>query len=115
MKRWITHLTIAAYLGVLTWGVVSHALGYKTGMHPGMYFIVWDMFCGWSAYEVRYHLVGFLGEQRFTGADRDLAVRFSATATFPRSERIAIPVSVTVDTSGPFTRHELSVGLTRLF
>jgi hypothetical protein len=23
-----------------------------------MYFIVWDMFCGWSAYETRLHVVG---------------------------------------------------------
>jgi hypothetical protein len=69
MKRWLTHLTISAYLGVLTWGVFSHTVGYKNMSHPGMYFIVWDMFCGWAAYEHRVHIVGE-GE---SGAYYDLA------------------------------------------
>ena len=58
MKRLLAVGTIFAYLGVLVAGLGSHALNYKTNAHPTMYFIVWDMFCGWSAYEDRTHIIG---------------------------------------------------------
>ena len=58
MKRWLAVATIVTYLGVLCFGVVSHALGFRQASHPGMYFIVWDMFCGWSGYENRLHIIG---------------------------------------------------------
>lgn len=58
MKRWLTHLTIAAYLGALFYGIACHAFNYNIANHPLKYFIVWDMFCGWSGYEVRTHVVG---------------------------------------------------------
>lgn len=58
MKRWLTHLTIVAYLVTLSWGVFAHAFHYGTTAHPGMYFLVWDMFCGWSGYSQRYHIIG---------------------------------------------------------
>ncbi|NQV27441.1 MAG: hypothetical protein HQ518_24085 [Rhodopirellula sp.] len=58
MKRLLAVGTIVAYLGVLALGLGSHALHYRTGAHPSMYFIVWDMFCGWSAYEDRTHIIG---------------------------------------------------------
>lgn len=58
MKRWITHATIAAYLGALSVGLVSHAISYRSHCHPLMYLVVWDMYCGWSAFETRYHVLG---------------------------------------------------------
>lgn len=58
MKRLLAVATIVAYLGTLAVGLGSHALNYKTNAHPSMYFIVWDMFCGWSAYEDRTHIIG---------------------------------------------------------
>jgi hypothetical protein len=58
MKRWMTHATIAAYLGTLLFGLVSHAAMYNSHSHPLMYFIVWDMYCGWTAFESRYHVLG---------------------------------------------------------
>ncbi|MBI1313888.1 hypothetical protein GC176_21555 [bacterium] len=58
MKRWLAVATIVTYLGVLFFGVASHALGFRQASHPGMYFIVWDMFCGWSGYENRLHIIG---------------------------------------------------------
>lgn len=58
MKRWLVICTIGCYLSVLSFGVASHALNYKKTIHPAMYFIVWDMFCGWSAYEDRVHIIG---------------------------------------------------------
>lgn len=57
MKRWLSHFVIAGYLGVLGIGIFCHALGFKTTSHPAMYYVVWDMFCGWSAFEVRHHLI----------------------------------------------------------
>ena len=58
MKRWITHATIAGYLGALLIGLVSHTIIYKAHSHPLMYLVVWDMYCGWSAFESRYHVLG---------------------------------------------------------
>ena len=57
MKRWFTHCIIAAYLGALCVGIASHALNVGLALHPGMYYIVWDMFCGWSAHTSRFHIV----------------------------------------------------------
>lgn len=58
MKRWLAKLTIGTYLTALALGIVSHAMNFGTGAHPVMYYLVWDMFCGWSAHELRYHIVG---------------------------------------------------------
>jgi len=58
MRRWLTHCVIGAYLAALGWGIVSHAMKFTNFSHPVMYFFVWDMFCGWQAYESRYHIVG---------------------------------------------------------
>jgi hypothetical protein len=58
MKRWFTSLGIAAYLTALAAGFVTHALEYGTDCHPIMYFLIWDMFCGWSGYEGRMQLIG---------------------------------------------------------
>lgn len=58
MKRWLTHAAIAAYLSALAWGIFAHAVTYKVGAHPLMYFVVWDMFCGWASHESRHHVIG---------------------------------------------------------
>lgn len=50
MKRRLSSLVICAYLGVLGFGLVSHTFQYANVKHPLMYYIIWDMFCGWSAY-----------------------------------------------------------------
>jgi len=48
---------IALYLGILGYGIVAHMFSMGTGSHVGMYYIVWDMFCGWSGFEQRHHLI----------------------------------------------------------
>jgi hypothetical protein len=58
MKRWLTHLVITAYLGALCFGILAHTVSYKNGAHPVMYFLVWDMFCGWASHESRLQVVG---------------------------------------------------------
>ncbi|MBI1310612.1 hypothetical protein GC176_04825 [bacterium] len=58
MKRCLSNGFIVAYLSVLLFGVVTHALQYHAHRHPLTYYIVWDMFCGWSAWEQRTHIVG---------------------------------------------------------
>ena len=50
MKRVLALGFIIAYLGVLTYGNLCHTLRFATSNHPLMYMIVWDMFCGWSAF-----------------------------------------------------------------
>jgi hypothetical protein len=57
MKRVLSIAFIVAYLGTLNFGILCHMLGYATASHPLMYFIVWDMFCGWSAYDARAYVV----------------------------------------------------------
>ncbi len=57
LKYWIAQATIVMYLSVLSLGIVAHTVQFKQNSHPLMYFIVWDMFCGWSAYSSRVHLL----------------------------------------------------------
>ncbi len=58
MRCWISQLFIATYLGSLFLGLAMHAMRFKHDAHPVMYFYVWDMFCGWAAFESRTHLIG---------------------------------------------------------
>ena len=57
LTRWAAGLFIGGYLSVLAVGVASHAVGYGQGSHPIMYYVVWDMFCGWSAQSYRTHVL----------------------------------------------------------
>lgn len=57
MKRWLTSTFIVLYLGALSWGIVAHAVKLLPHVHPAMYFVVWDMFCGWSSYESRLQII----------------------------------------------------------
>ena len=57
MKRWLIHLTIFSYLGCLALGIFAHGTQTKQNSSPAMYFIVWDMFCGWNAYSTRNHVI----------------------------------------------------------
>ncbi len=58
MKRWLSGTFIAVYLSALVWGVGAHAMKFGVNSHPVMYYLVWDMFCGWSPYETRFHVMG---------------------------------------------------------
>jgi hypothetical protein len=57
MPRWVVTTFITCYLSAMGWGIVSHTFKIWNTTHPGMYFLVWDMFCGWSSHEIRFHLV----------------------------------------------------------
>ncbi len=57
MKRWLAHLFIGSYLFALGTGVVCHSFGFGQAVHPGMYYIIWDMFCGWSHYESHMQII----------------------------------------------------------
>jgi hypothetical protein len=57
MKRLGAIAFICAYLGALSWGTFAHAVKYKNAAHPIMYYVVWDMFCGWSAYSTRLEVI----------------------------------------------------------
>ncbi len=58
MKKWLIQSFIGLYLLALSWGIVSHAVSFGTGAHPAMYYIVWDMFCGWTSYSSRNIIIG---------------------------------------------------------
>jgi hypothetical protein len=57
MRKLIVSAFIGSYLLVLGFGLASHLLGYRTYDSLAMYFIVWDMYCGWDAYETRRIIV----------------------------------------------------------
>ncbi len=57
MRKLLSVGFIGVYLGALGLGLVSHMLGAWNTAHPVMYYIVWDMFCGWSAYDSRIHVI----------------------------------------------------------
>lgn len=57
MKRVLAIGFIVSYIGVLTIGNLSHLLRFGTSSHTFMYMIVWDMFCGWAAYDTRVHII----------------------------------------------------------
>ena len=50
-------LFIGGYLLTMGGGVAAHALGFGEASHPLMYYVVWDMFCGWSAHSTRTHVL----------------------------------------------------------
>lgn len=58
MKRGFTHLIIGVYLTAMGAGLASQTMSFGNVSHPIMYYFVWDMFCGWSSHEIRYHVVG---------------------------------------------------------
>ncbi len=57
MRRWMICSFIAAYVSALGFGIACQTVRMGTAMHPAMYFIVWDMYCGWTAYNHGYRAV----------------------------------------------------------
>lgn len=57
MKRIAAGTFIVAYISALSIGNFCHTLNYQTGSHPLMYLVIWDMFCGWSAYASQVHVI----------------------------------------------------------
>jgi hypothetical protein len=57
MKRILVVAFMTVYVGVLTYGNVCHLVQEGKSSHPLMYFLIWDMFCGWTAFDSRIHLV----------------------------------------------------------
>lgn len=68
-KHWLASGFITLYLSILMFGLASHTFGFLNNAHPAMYFIVWDMFCGWSPYNNKHHIIA----QGESGAWYDLA------------------------------------------
>jgi hypothetical protein len=58
MLRRLSAAFIVLYLAALGYGLLAHTLGFRAYQHMGMYFVVWDMYGGWSAWETRTHLLG---------------------------------------------------------
>jgi hypothetical protein len=58
IPRWVSGLFVGVYISLLSWGIVGHALKMPSIANAFGYFIVWDMFCGWQAYDNRTHIIG---------------------------------------------------------
>lgn len=57
-KRLLTNALIVAYLAALGVGLALHALNLPGKASAAGYFVVWDMFCGWTGYETRVRYIG---------------------------------------------------------
>jgi hypothetical protein len=57
LRRWASGLFIVCYLLAMAWGIGAHALKAGLACNTLSYYFVWDMFCGWSAYDNRTHIV----------------------------------------------------------
>ena len=55
--KWCAGLFMGCYLTVLSCGIVGHALKIGLAGNTLSYYVVWDMFCGWQAYDQRTHLI----------------------------------------------------------
>ncbi|MCH2212530.1 MAG: hypothetical protein MK110_14590 [Fuerstiella sp.] len=55
--KWIVGVFIGCYLAVLSFGIIGHALKFGVAGNTLSYLVVWDMFCGWQAYDQRTHLI----------------------------------------------------------
>ncbi len=58
ISRWASGIFIASYLLCLAGGITGHALKLKPAGTTVGYFFVWDMFCGWQAWDVRTRIIG---------------------------------------------------------
>lgn len=58
MPRWVINISICVYMLALASGVGSYLLKFGQAYHPVQYYFTWDMFCGWSSWETRYHVLG---------------------------------------------------------
>lgn len=56
-KKWCVCLLMFCYIGFLSWGTLAHAFKVGTDGNTISYWAVWDMFCGWSAWDSRTHIV----------------------------------------------------------
>jgi len=57
MKRLLSVAFVIIYVVGLAYGNLCHLVQEGKSTHPIMYFLVWDMFCGWTAYDSRFHVV----------------------------------------------------------
>ena len=57
ISRTISTTFIAAYIGCLCFGILAHVMKVGLNGRTLSYFVVWDMFCGWEAYDNRTHIV----------------------------------------------------------
>jgi len=57
IPRALAVVMIVAYLGCLSWGIGAHTLKMGINQNTLSYFVVWDMFCGWQAYDNRTPLI----------------------------------------------------------
>lgn len=57
VRRVLSNLFIVGYIGCLVWGIGSYALKMGLAGNTLGYYVVWDMFCGWQAFDNRTHIL----------------------------------------------------------
>lgn len=114
MRRWIVGSFIVAYLSALGFGLGCQTLRMGTTMHPAMYFIVWDMYCGWAAYNHGYRAIA----EGVSGTYYDLNPppwgAFRPFDTLDRFQSI-MPTNSQAKMAAHFAAHSKHEPLSRLF
>lgn len=57
MRRRCVVFFISGYFFMLLLGVSAQVAQMSGNRHPAMYFFVWDMYCGWTAYSTKYRVI----------------------------------------------------------
>lgn len=57
MRRWIACSFIACYVSALGYGLAWQTVKIGAPRHPAMYFLIWDMYCAWGAYDHGFRAV----------------------------------------------------------
>ncbi len=89
LKRWASVLFVICYLCALAWGTGAHALKFGLTGNTLSYFFVWDMFCGWHAYDNRTHIIA----EDANGTFYEVREPWGAFTPFGNVDRINYDVS----------------------
>ena len=92
---------IGLYIGCLAWGTAAHTLKLGANLGPINYFVVWDMFCGWSAWDLRKHFIA----QGASGQYYEVTEPWGAFHPFGNLPRIQY--DATGDLTGPYINNVL--------
>jgi len=94
MRRHLVRLFCGLYIAALAVGTACHTVNFGMYCHPVMYFLVWDMYCGWNAYDSQLRLVGEGVSGRYSELDPAPWGPFRPYGTFDRLQRIGTPGNI---------------------
>jgi hypothetical protein len=114
MRRYLVGTFIATYLSALGFGLACQTMKTGTTMHPGMYFIVWDMYCGWAAYNHNFRAVAEGVSGTFYDLNPPPWGTFRPFNTLDRFQSL-MPISAQAKMTAHFAKHTKHEPIARMF